>query len=66
MAKHITREVGAAAFKMLQNSKNGQLFTAYLFQELGVGDTLAASDERKQERNVALHDFAVELDQLLN
>ena len=61
----IERNRAAGAFKSLQTGKNGQVFTEWLFQELGFFKPLANNDARKQERNVALHDFAAELDGLL-
>ena len=62
---HIENKVAAQAFKVIQGSKNGQVFTKWLFQELGVGERVFNSDPRKQDRNVALHDFAVELHKML-
>lgn len=61
----IKREEAAQHFKLMQNSKHGREFTEWLFSELGYGRPLANSDARKQERNVALHDFAAELEQML-
>ena len=61
----ITREEAAGCFKLMQNSKHGRDFTQWLFMELGYGQPLANSDPRRQERAVALHDLAVELEKML-
>lgn len=65
MSDYIKREDAATALKVLQGNKNGATFTNWLFQELGYGKSLAAEDPRKQERNVALHDFSAELADML-
>lgn len=61
----IERKEAAQCFKQLQQSKHGRDFTEWLFMELGYGQPLANSDPRKQDRAVALHDFAVELEKML-
>ena len=61
----IDRKEAAQCFKQMQQSKHGRDFTEWLFRELGYGQTLANNDARKQERLVALHDMAVELENML-
>lgn len=61
----IERKEAAQCFKQLQQSKHGRDFTEWLFMELGYGQPLANSDPRKQDRAVALHDVAVELEKML-
>ena len=61
----IKKKDAETAFKVLQGNKNGALFTNWLFQELGYGKSIASIDQRQQERAVALHDFSVELADML-
>jgi hypothetical protein len=61
----IERKEAAQCFRQIQNNKHGRIFTEWLFRELGYGQPLANSDPRKQERNVALHDLAVDLEEML-
>ena len=62
---HIKKDDATKAIRALQGNKNGALFTNWLFQELGYGKSLGCVDPRQQERLVALHDFSVELADML-
>ena len=54
-------EEGRRLLRNLTMFPEGRKTLEYILQLLGDGEPLANSDPRKQERNVALHDVAVEI-----
>lgn len=62
MAKEpIKYDEGRRLLRNLAMTPEGPGVLDYLFQLMGDGGALGNSDVRKQERNVALHDLAVEI-----